>query len=358
MYSKSEQEKILLEIEDEIKPILEEDKKSWVKVYRLMERVESEKLYQENYHSFTSWVNHLSIKFNINVSLLWKRKKAGKFYSEYYAQTVSNVNSPNDMPTALEDIRIAPESLNLIEKISCGNMEEAHKLIKKVQENGLSRSDLKNAWQSVKATREANSQKVVRTNSYDRATYNQKTNANADETADTTSFSSVKVTAKDIVLALTSVDWLPSEIIQPSKMRNPKYKLMTEFPVQSGDNRHAKRIDALVLENLSVSQHNHNDIHIHAIEVKVSKYDLLNDQKMSEYTAFSDFFWIAVPSELKDVALSYIPPNCGWGLLLYEHDEDTSSQQLSSHIKVEVMANMNVGSKRTETLSTAVLKLL
>lgn len=65
-------------IEEELQTLLSEDKKSWVKIYELMEEVEEEKLYEGKYRSFTAWVNELAIKSKVHVSLLWSRKKPVK----------------------------------------------------------------------------------------------------------------------------------------------------------------------------------------------------------------------------------------------------------------------------------------
>ncbi len=43
-------------IEKEIQTVIEADKASWIRIYQLMSEVESEKLYENTYSSYTQWV--------------------------------------------------------------------------------------------------------------------------------------------------------------------------------------------------------------------------------------------------------------------------------------------------------------
>ena len=120
---------------------------------------------------------------------------------------------------------------------------------------------------------------------------------------------------------------------------------MTEFAVQTGTSHHARRIDALVLENMTPNEP--GKISIHGIEIKVDKSDLLNDHKMQEYLDFVDFFWIAVPELLVDEAQSVIAD--GWGILTIDNDKK---------INVAVFAKKRKAICREQTLESAINKLL
>ena len=57
-------------IEKELDQLISDDKKSWIKIYKLLETVETQRLYTTNYRSFTAWINSLSTKLKIHVSVL------------------------------------------------------------------------------------------------------------------------------------------------------------------------------------------------------------------------------------------------------------------------------------------------
>lgn len=354
-------------IEKELDQLISEDKKSWIKIYRLLETVETQRLYTTNYRSFTAWINSLSTKLKIHVSVLWSRKKAGKIYSEY----LSRAHAAGRSVTTLDDTAapsIPPESINYIDKIAGNNTAVADDLMDKLLNGNLSRNQLKSAWETVKAGRAATGIKP-RVNAHD---------AYKDVVSDATSTNNEKqITAADIVLALTtSSEWLShigigtdastaSPIIpnltnhrsdRPDRHVTPKYRVMPEFAVRTGTSHFARRIDALVLENHTIEQlrDKNYELHLHAVEIKVDRHDLLGDHKMQEYCDFADFFWIAVPAVLEEDARSILAP--GWGLLVITDDAD--SKRFSRSVRVAEKAKMSSGVMRDQTLSTALIKLL
>lgn len=354
-------------IEKELDQLISDDKKSWIKIYRLLETVETQRLYTTNYRSFTAWINSLSTKLKIHVSVLWSRKKAGKIYSEY----LSRAHAAGRSVTTLDDTAapsIPPESINYIDKIAGSNTAVADDLMDKLLNGNLSRNQLKSAWETVKAGRAATGIKP-RVNAHD---------AYKDAVSDATSTNNEKqITAADIVLALTtSSEWLShigigtdastaSPIIpnltnhrsdRPDRHVTPKYRVMPEFAVRTGTSHFARRIDALVLENHTIEQlrDKNYELHLHAVEIKVDRHDLLGDHKMQEYCDFADFFWIAVPAVLEEDARSILAP--GWGLLVITDDAD--SKRFSRSVRVAEKAKMSSGVMRDQTLSTALIKLL
>lgn len=354
-------------IEKELDQLISDDKKSWIKIYKLLETVETQRLYTTNYRSFTAWINSLSTKLKIHVSVLWSRKKAGKIYSEY----LSRAHAAGRSVTTLDDTAapsIPPESINYIDKIAGSNTAVADDLMDKLLNGNLSRNQLKSAWETVKAGRAATGIKP-RVNAHD---------AYKDAVSDATSTNNEKqITAADIVLALTtSSEWLShigigtdastaSPIIpnltnhrsdRPDRHVTPKYRVMPEFAVRTGTSHFARRIDALVLENHTIEQlrDKNYELHLHAVEIKVDRHDLLGDHKMQEYCDFADFFWIAVPAVLEGDARSILAP--GWGLLVITDDAD--SKRFSRSVRVAEKAKMSSGVMRDQTLSTALIKLL
>lgn len=236
------------------------------------------------------------------------------------------------MPS-MNAVKVSADNFNLIEKIAGNNTDVADELIDKVLQGDMKRSDLKNAWQTVKADREASGKKSVRVNAYDKEGIDVKTET---------------ITAADIVLALSRPNWLKKNVdTYTDRHIQSKYRVLTEFAVQTGTSHHARRIDGLVMENLTVAAEKAYNVHIHAVEIKVSKHDLLSDHKMQEYTDYADFFWIAVPVELKDDALSIMLPE--WGLITIDEKKE---------LHVIKKAELHDAIFRDQTVETALIKIL
>ena len=92
------------EIERELEVLLHEDKKSWVRIYELMNEVDSGKLYEGSFRSFTAWVNDLATKTGVHVSLLWSRLKAGRSYAAYEQRAAAKGRTVR--PAALKGLTI------------------------------------------------------------------------------------------------------------------------------------------------------------------------------------------------------------------------------------------------------------
>ena len=315
-------------IENELETLLSADKKSWVRIYELMDSVEKEKLYTDKFSSYTKWVNALADKAKVHVSLLWNRKKAGRVYAAYEERAKERGRTVPSMNA----VKVSADNFNLIEKIAGNNTDVADELIDKVLKGDMKRSDLKNAWRTVKADREAAGKKTVRVNAYDK---------DIDVKTET-------ITAADIVLALSRPNWLKNSVdTYTDRYTQSKYRVLTEFAVQTGTSHYARRIDALVLENHTVEAEKAYNVHIHAVEIKVSKHDLLSDHKMQEYTDYADFFWIAVPEELKADAESIMLND--WGLITIDEKKE---------LHVIKKAELHDAIFRDQTIETALIKIL
>lgn len=316
-------------IENELETLLSADKKSWVRIYELMDSVEKEKLYTDKFSSYTKWVNALADKAKVHVSLLWNRKKAGRVYAAYEERAKERGRTVPSMNA----VKVSADNFNLIEKIAGNNTDVADELIDKVLKGDMKRSDLKNAWKTVKADREASGKKSVRVNAYDKEGIDVQTET---------------ITAADIVLALSRRNWLINNVdTYTDRYTVSKYRVLTEFAVQTGTSHHARRIDALILENRTVEAEKAYNVHIHAVEIKVSRHDLLSDHKMQEYTDHADFFWIAVPVELKNDALSIMLPE--WGLITIDDQKE---------LHVIQKAKLHDAIFRDQTVETALIKIL
>lgn len=319
--TKGTQEITLESVENELAIILDTDRRGWVRMYRLLEIVDNNKLWEQNYDSFSAWLRAYAQAHKINESLLWHRKQAGKFYSQFFNRASA---AGADVKT-LEQASIASDSLNLAEKISQKNTAVADELINKLIKKELTRQDLSAAWHTVRAEKAL--EKAQNTASKDNkkaCEYN-----NTDTSKNAASASKIaKIAASDIVFALRSAGWLPESLKEKNseaeKYAPNFYRALTEFAVRTGDTRNARRIDVMCAENVTVSSFDKAyRLNLHAVEIKVDKHDLLNDHKMTEYGYFADFCWLAVPDTLKDIAFKVLP--IGWGLIIIDSNDKSLS---------------------------------
>jgi hypothetical protein len=282
----------LQQVEGELQNLLKAEQSSWINVYRLMKRVETDQLWKENYKSFTQWVSHLSLVSKVHVSLIWKQKKAGEICSKYAERNGKT----------LDEMKVSPDNAVLAAKIAKGNVEVEDDLMDKIVHGELSRSDLKNAWATVKAENDATKN-------------NDNEDVNSDIEEGGNQESTPTITAKDIVLALQRASyWKPNyEANQTNfnRTRTNYYYHTTEFPVYTGTSRNSRRIDYLIASNDEDEHH----VTLYGIEIKVSKYDLINDHKMLEYRDFVDYLYFAVPEDLKEVVEEIVDPEAGIGII-------------------------------------------
>lgn len=358
-------QKALSDIEDEIIALSKQDANHWAQMAQLMITVQNEKLYSDGHASFTQWVRSLADRAKVHESLLWRRLKAGN----YYLKLKSRAPSLPDMNT----VKISPDNFVLIKDIVGNNFEEGRKLIQKVLDGTLTRKDLTAAKAAVLKQREAAGIKRA-ANGYESRALEQNllgslnsANSNVNEDNDI----SIKdgITAAKILLTIQGqTNWLSESIdtvesTESEKYMREKYKsiyrVLSEFPVETGDAKHVRRIDAFVIEN--ITSHEPKDMTLIGIEIKISKGDLLRDEKMSEYTNYCDYFYIAVPPELEADARSIISPD--WGILLInggniEDIEDDEDSEDSEEIIVAKKAEKLNAILRWEALSTALYEVL
>lgn len=231
----------------------------------------------------------------------------------------------------LETLDASPDSISLCAKVAGRNAVEMDKLIDRVVAGELTREDLRAAARAKRATAVDGE---IATSRHNRITAENRT-----ETEE-------KVTAADVVLALRRADWLP--IVQERDYFSHVYRCFEEFRVHTGTSRHARRIDALVIENRT--EESKDTIALRGIEIKVDLHDLQNDTKMAEYTDYVDYFYVAIPDgdeEMLEVARQIIRPV--WGIMLVSK---------AGTIRVEKEPERLEGIMRDKTLSTAIIKLL
>lgn len=125
---------------------MSKDTHSWVRLYELIREVEYNKLWRNEYSSFTQWIKHLAYVTGVTESLIWKRKKAGEIYFDYQQRAAGRgVSVPN-----IEYVGVSPDNFELVEKISQGNSQIKDELMQQVLAKDIKRSDLLNTWATIK----------------------------------------------------------------------------------------------------------------------------------------------------------------------------------------------------------------
>lgn len=322
-------------IENELKELLNTDKSNWVKIYELMEEVDKNSLWIGVYNSYTAWVRGLAEKVKVHESLLWSRKKAGAVYAAYSERSERVGKKTED----ISKINISPDSLVYCEKIARGNPKVEDELIEKALAGEMGRNDLRKAWKAARANVEAAGVKATRANSYETftPTITEITNINKPNV----------ITAADVALALRTNNWLSKsfELHLNNNYEKRVYTTLPEFPVHTGSSRHSRRIDIAVLENQTTEKP--FEIMLHGIEIKVSRSDLLNDKKTSEYKDFVDYLWLAVPDSLKEDAIRVAGEK--WGIITINKNKEAS---------IFISAKKDTPVFKTEALNTAIIKLI
>ena len=285
------------EIEAHLMDLISASRSRWMQESILLQEVQEQRLYEPYYKSFSQWVKALAKKASVHESIIWEHLKAGRFYAQYEER--ARAKGVDVVPA--KEVSIPSESLSLIEKIAGSNPDVADDLISKVAEQKLTRKDLQAGYKATKALREKNGQKAAATSRHDDP---------LDKLSDDS------VTAVQLVMALSSGGnaWLSSLVpTDRNKHIRNRYATLPEFSVRPGSSSHARRIDVVVAETATCSAV--DEIHIHGIENKVTKADLMGDGKVGEYAAFVDFLWICVPTELVENARDIALPE--WGILEY-----------------------------------------
>lgn len=318
----------LKKIEKQMETIITKDKKSWADFYLLLHRVETENLWQENYKSFTQWVKDFSVRSHTHESIIWNRKKAGQVYMNY----AKKQKEKGIEVVPIQDANVSMDSLVLLDKINKYDTAKSAELAEKVMNKGITKQDLREVYKSIRPNKISNNPHLKQ--------IEQEKKSNQS-----------KITATEIVFTLFEKEWLGKTIERKyfkTSIENDRYKCLTEFPLYTGTSKKSRRVDVLVMENITTE--NAWEIHLHGIEIKVNKNDLLSDQKYTEYGEFVDFLWLAVPKELLDIAQENKPTNCG--IITFTRENNKIKAEIA--IKPDQLTPL----RKEDTLTTLVLKLI
>lgn len=318
----------LVYIENELTSLLNRDKKNWTRFYLLIKEVEEQELWKEKYRSFTQWVKEFSVKTKTHESIIWNRKKAGQVYMNY----VERQQEKGIEVVPIQEATVSADSLVLLDKIKKYNPNKCAELTERVMNNGISKKELREVYKSVRPK-------------LDKISNNPHIKVVEDNTRES------DITALDTVTALCNHEWLGVEMerqyFKSSFIRN-KYRTFTEFPVYTGTTRHSRRIDVLICENLRAV--NPWEVNLHGVEIKISKQDLLHDQKYTEYADFVDYMWLAVPEELVEEAKNNKFLDCGI-VSIIKNKEKIEVNIIQEPKRLECI-------RRKETLENLILRLI
>lgn len=349
-------DKNLEKIEVELSNIAKKDKQNWSNFYVLLKEVETKKLWEGNFNSFTAWVKHFALQSGMKESIIWNRKRAGEVYERYANIKIKeNKNKKIEERSEIapvQEVDLAQDTLILIDKIAKSNLEMEQELIDKAISGELRPKDLRNTYYTLRAT---DKRYLTENNSFNKhITKAQRESMNKQNT-------DAVLSAVDIVNYLKNANWLDEYNERKKEKDNSvksgherfkkfyekeKYHTLTEFPVYTGTSKHSRRIDVLAIENITTV---HSwDIALHGIEIKVSKADLVNDHKYTEYMDFVNYMWLAVPINLVGTAFETKHPDVG--IIAFDTENNI--------VKIIDDAVDLRATKRNKTLETLVLKLI
>lgn len=350
--SDSERAKACEVASERILAVMGSEKGSWVAVYRLLEAVDSKELWRPAFHSFTAWARSLAERGGFPLRELWRYRKAGRYYEEYAERCRKRGKSVPELENADNTYigQLSPRNFERIDKIAEGNVRTRDRLISRMLSGKLRAPELESIWKAKKA-----SGAHVRTSRHD------------EYTAQNDDAETPKMTAEAVVEAITCAsdgEWLPVRKKHLPGMRY-KYKVMTEVPCHTGSTDRPARIDALIAETYGVDQV--DEVLLHAIEIKVSKSDLLRDVKMGEYADFADYMYLCVPDdpELLQLAESHVDELQGsqqWGILAvrWDTEKNDSGADATARPALRVVRRPErlPGVMRDKTLAYLVQKLI
>ena len=339
-------------------------KKRWVKIYLILNEIETKKLFLKNteFKNISSWINFIANKNNVRPNWIRNICKAGRIFKEYNLRRIERGEKPisiNSVDLNSDDVAEINESndTDIIDKeleglisgnITREDIRNSKKIRRKQLENQGIKADPKNGYDRKKMKDAAKARKEKQN----------KSDADKDEDEKR----QLAETAVDLVLALGDLNWLNPmenfskyESIEYKKYKYYKrlYKVHTEVAIQAvwfdiDDEdfdtklRKARRMDVVVGENITSDFA--SQIHIHGIEIKVSKNDLLGDDKMEAYAKAVDYFWIAVPKELEDLARERANGHDDWGILILDDatDSDRDGQPLGGKKAIKIAKEANL----------------
>lgn len=345
--------------EKAIAEAIAEQKHAWVSMYRIMQEVENNELWKakKKYRSFTAWEIDMAAKFGVQKRQLDDARAAGRFYDSVRLEAAKKgVELPKleETPAA-----VSPVTLRDAEKWSRTKGEdETAALVGKIASGDLKRREMSKLWKEEKKSGNAITFKSRHAKKAAAADLDKSTiPRNPDD---------ITITADMIKQILkTDSSWIPApapiehdwEVINYKDRKT--YAGLDEFRIRVGK-KSPDRVDVMsfnVVETLSKSTNDESyNVCIHGIEIKVSPYDLTNDNKFTDYAASCDDLWLCIPDAPKMIDAAkekWEEFGQSFGVLVVNQSTYTVTRLLDCVHRLP-----SQGKSREETLATALIKLI
>lgn len=325
----------LVDIEKQLIELFISERKNWVSIYLLLKIVDEEILWRGNYNSYTQWIKEFAVRSKVHESSIWHIKKMGAVYEKYSKKMEAKGMKVDD----IKNTKVSANNLVVLEKISKYSPERTEELVEKIFKKEITKNDLEEIYRAVRPSKISN----------------ENNNSIAFKTDGEIRTEKIKnnIKASTILSTLYEYEnWLGQKKVRKyfkSSYEQDKIQCFSEFPVYTGSTKKSRRIDFLAVENMTTE--NLWELNIHGIEIKVTESDFINDEKYTEYTEFVDYFYLAVPEELKDIALKNKFKDCG----LIVISKDKTNKFIAKVIEAPARLNPL---RREDTLTSIALKLL
>jgi len=325
----------LVDIEKQLIELFISERKNWVSIYLLLKIVDEEILWRGNYNSYTQWIKEFAVRSKVHESSIWHIKKMGAVYEKYSKKMEAKGMKVDD----IKNTKVSANNLVVLEKISKYSPERTEELVEKIFKKEITKNDLEEIYRAVRPSK----------------INNENNNSIAFKTDGEIRTEKIKnnIKASTILSTLYEYEnWLGQKKVRKyfkSSYEQDKIQCFSEFPVYTGSTKKSRRIDFLAVENMTTD--NLWELNIHGIEIKVTESDFINDEKYTEYTEFVDYFYLAVPEELKDIALKNKFKDCGIIVI----SKDKTNKFIAKVIEAPARLNPL---RREDTLTSIALKLL
>ncbi|NLR92441.1 hypothetical protein [Flammeovirga agarivorans] len=130
----------LEQIELEFEILIQKDRRNWLRVAKLLDRIESAELYKLRARSFTEYVKSLAQKNGINISTLWRARSGAKLYME-----ILGYSDITEMDESI--VKTTPEQLETFSKVrTIAPSRIVEEVKNKMIEGANMRHELRELW--------------------------------------------------------------------------------------------------------------------------------------------------------------------------------------------------------------------
>ena len=299
------------QIECELLELSGNEERRWQRVAELLMLAEEKSLWTPHAKSFTQWVKKLAEQAGVQESNFWRALKAGQTYLKFRrareaeAEQAEAADADNVTPITddthpaplppLAEANVAAENLELLEKIS----RVAPDLViaeatEKTLSGRMSRADLRSIWATYRNATEGTARGRGGCG---------KTTVDDSQLTAAVILDLLRTDDAGQMVKVLLFEEHREEQATGRASRGQEYACLPEFAVYTGTTRKARRMDAMLVSN---------DIRtLVGVEIKVSRHDLENDQKFTEYQPYCNALYLAVPKGLEQVALDTAPESVG-----------------------------------------------